>query len=956
MQESYNLLQLQTKVLDLVSDAVIAINNQQRVIYLNQAATAQYGVEREEVIGQPLESLWQYRWINPEDEQAAYQALASTGAWKGENIHIKRNAEEIWVESTLSVLKDEQNNQIGLLAVIRDITERKQAQQEALRLSEEKFFKAFRCSPDAIVISTLSEGRILEVNDSFLHLFSCSREEVIGHTSTELNIIRPEDRSRHLQLLQRQGSIRNLEINIYSKSGEVHAVLLSVEPIEIGGEACILSILHDITDRVSAEEALCQSEEKFRQLAENIRDVFWIFDAVAQQFLYLSPAYERVWGRTCESVYTESWSFMEGVHPEDQESLSATIANLMLGETADIEYRVVHPNKEVYWLHARAFPIRNQSGEVYRIVGIAEDITDQKQAQQERDRFFKLSLDMLLIADFEGYFRQVNPAWEKTLGFTCEELQGQHYTELVHPEDLEETRTAVENQEVGIPTIAFENRYRCKDGSYKWLSWTGVPFAEEGLIYAVAHDVSDRVSAKEALRQSEEKFRQLAENSRDAFWMYDAIEEQHLYISPAYERIWGQTRENLYANPYLFLETIHPEDQERVRVAIETTRQGENQDIEYRIVRPNGEVRWICDRGFPIRNPSGQIYRFAGIAEDITDRKQAEEQQQKFVALIENSSDFIGMATLEGIPFFLNEAGRRLVGLDSLEEVRSTDIFVYHTPESEARFRDIARPTCMATGHWEGEGVFRHFKTGKPIDVYINVFLVRNPQNGEPLCMATVTRDITERKQAEEKIKASLREKEILLQEIYHRVKNNLQIVSSLLDLQSQRIQEPHILEIFQSSQNRIRSMALLHENLYKSENLANVNFADYIYSLTTHLFQAYAMNPDNITLQIHVDEVSLNIDTALPCGLIINELVSNALKHGFPGNTKGTIWISFSFETNQFSLIIGNDGRKLQNPIDFKTTQSLGLKLVDALVKQINGKIEIDSTQGLVFKIIFPT
>jgi PAS domain S-box-containing protein len=345
-------------------------------------------------------------------------------------------------------------------------------------------------------------------------------------------------------------------------------------------------------------------------------------------------------------------------------------------------------------------------------------------------------------------------------------------------------------------------------------------------------------------------FRQFAENSRDVFWMYDAIEEQHLYISPAYERIWGQTRENLYANPYLFLETIHPEDQERVRVAIETTRQGENQDIEYRIVRPNGEVRWISDRGFPIRNPSGQIYRFAGIAEDITDRKQAEEQQQKFVALIENSSDFIGMATLEGIPFFLNEAGRRLVGLDSLEEVRSTDIFVYHTPESEALFRDIARPTCMATGHWEGEGVFRHFKTGKPIDVYINVFLVGNPQKGEPLCMATVTRDITERKQAEEKIKASLQEKEILLQEIYHRVKNNLQIISSLLDLQSQRIQEPHILEMFQSSQNRIRSMALLHENLYKSENLANVNFADYIYRLTTHLFQTYAINADNITLQ----------------------------------------------------------------------------------------------------------
>jgi PAS domain S-box-containing protein len=127
-----------------------------------------------------------------------------------------------------------------------------------------------------------------------------------------------------------------------------------------------------------------------------------------------------------------------------------------------------------------------------------------------------------------------------------------------------------------------------------------IPFAEERLIYAVAHDVSDRVSAEEALRQSEEKFRQLAENSRDVFWMYDAIKHQYVYISPAYDRIWCQTRENLYANPYLFLEIIHPEDQERVRAAIETTRQGENQDIEYRIVRPNGDVRWISDRGLAI--------------------------------------------------------------------------------------------------------------------------------------------------------------------------------------------------------------------------------------------------------------------------------------------------------------------------------------------------------------------
>ena len=708
MQESYNLLPFQANALDLVSDAVIAINNQNNIIYVNQAAIAQYGVERELATGQPLVTLFQCRWINPADEQSAERSLASTGRWKGENVHIKRDTQKIWVKSTVSVLKDEQNHQIGLLVVIKDITKHKQAEQE-----------------------------------------------------------------RH------------------------------------------------------------------------------------------------------------------------------------------------------------------------------------QEAYREAERFFNLSLDMVIVADFQGYFRQVNPAVERTLGFTCEEFQGKHYMELVHPEDLETTRTAVENQEIGIAVIAFENRYRCKDGSYKWLSWTGVPFAEEGLIYAIAHDMSVRKQAEEAVRQSEEKFRQFAENSRDVFWMYDVRENQHIYISPAYERIWGQTCASLYANPDLFLDSIHPEDRERVRGAMAATAQGENQDLKYRIVRPNGEVRWIGDRCFPIRNQSGQIYRFAGIAEDITERKRAEEEQQKFVALVENSSDFIGMTSLEGEPFFINTAGRKLVGLDRFEQVHSAEMF-FPTPETETCFREISFPTLMAPDRWESEGVFRHFKTGKLIDVYINAFIVRNPQNGEPLCRATITRDITERKQAEAKIKASLREKEILLQEIHHRVKNNLQVVTSLLDLQSQQVQDPETLKMFRQSQNRIRSIALIHEKLYESENIARVNLADYIYSLTTYLFQFYATKADNITLQTNIDEVSLNIDTAICCGLIINELISNALKYAFPNDRKGMIWVEVYHENYCCNLLIKNNGINLQEPIDLQKLKSLGLQLVKALVEQLKGQMVIEQIQGLAFRISF--
>ncbi len=222
--------------------------------------------------------------------------------------------------------------------------------------------------------------------------------------------------------------------------------------------------------------------------------------------------------------------------------------------------------------------------------------------------------------------------------------------------------------------------------------------------------------------------------------------------------------------------------------------------------------------------------------------------------------------------------------------------------------------------------------------------------------------NITERKQAEEQIQRSLREKEVLLKEIHHRVKNNLQIVLSLLDLQSQQIQEQHILRIFQESQSRIRSIALVHEELYQSNNLARINFNNYIRRLLAHLFQIYAVNSDNITLRLNIDKIAFTIDTTILCGIIINELVCNALKYAFPGNTKGLIWVELNFvglansqpENNQFILVVGNEGIKLPESIDLFRSKSLGWQLIRILVAQLEGQIEVERHQGTVFKIRF--
>ena len=225
----------------------------------------------------------------------------------------------------------------------------------------------------------------------------------------------------------------------------------------------------------------------------------------------------------------------------------------------------------------------------------------------------------------------------------------------------------------------------------------------------------------------------------------------------------------------------------------------------------------------------------------------------------------------------------------------------------------------------------------------------------------TALMDISKRKQMEEQIKASLEEKEVLLREIHHRVKNNMQIIISLLELQKKHIMDEKALEIFTDSQQRVKSMALVHEKLYQSVNLAKIDFAGYIKSLTNTLLLAYATK-DNISFSIDVEDISLSIDVAIPCGLILNELVSNSLKHAFPEGRAPSSYgkkceikiILRSVDDNDIELIVSDNGVGLPADLDFRKTKSLGWQLVVALVNQLEGNIELNRIEGTEFRIRF--
>ena len=252
-------------------------------------------------------------------------------------------------------------------------------------------------------------------------------------------------------------------------------------------------------------------------------------------------------------------------------------------------------------------------------------------------------------------------------------------------------------------------------------------------------------------------------------------------------------------------------------------------------------------------------------------------------------------------------------------------------------------------------------KDGRKIPMSFSNAVMRD-DNGMIQGVVYVAQDITERKQAEEKIKAALAEKEVLLKEVHHRVKNNLQVLIYLIDMQAETIEDPKVLQILEELQGRAWSMSLVHEKLYQSEDLALINFGDYLRELTANLFRSLGEGR-GIAMNVNAENLFINVNIAIPCGMIVNELVTNALKYAFPNNDVGAslgprpeIRVEFREKEGEYVLIVSDNGVGLPSELDWRKTESLGLKLVNIWAGyQLGGSIEVDTSNGTEFVIRFP-
>jgi PAS domain S-box-containing protein len=360
---------------------------------------------------------------------------------------------------------------------------------------------------------------------------------------------------------------------------------------------------------------------------------------------------------------------------------------------------------------------------------------------------------------------------------------------------------------------------------------------------------------------------------------------------------------------------------------------------------------WLASY-YPVQTRDGRLLGIGVVVIDVTEHRRADEAHAQLAAIVASSDDAIIGKTIEGVITSWNAGAERLYGY-SASEVIGQPMALLMPPE-----RADELPAILA--HLRNGERLQHVETarmrkdGQRLDVSLSIFPIKDA-NGRIIGAATIARDITERMQVEAYLKASLREKEMLVKEIHHRVKNNLQVVSSLLGLQAHMIADPQLRVPFEESQARIQTMALIHQQLYRSGTLAQINFAEYLRDLATRVVRSSRVGQGRLALEISAEEVYLPIETAIPCGLLLHELLSNCVRHAFPAGRSGTIRATLRRHPQcPYVLTVSDDGAGLPPGLDIHTPASLGLRLVHLLAAQLHGTLTFESREGTAVTLSF--
>jgi PAS domain S-box-containing protein len=747
--------------------------------------------------------------------------------------------------------------------------------------------------------------------------------------------------------------------------------------------------------KTEAEKSLRESEEKYRTLVAESPDGIFIAD-LQGNFISVNPSMCSELGYSeRELLAMKIWDIVpERYRSQHEQRLARLLAGKARNEAAEYLVRT-RDGRERYVAILSAPFIKDRT--LAGFMGIARDITEKMdmekrlRASEEFHRtLIETSPDAIITIDGGG---RITFASAKALDLFAvpggSDVRGTSVLDFVDASDAVRVQDRLVEILSGssLPEIR-EYRLRRHDGGLFWSEVSSAALRdargrETGLLL-VCRDISERKRIETALRESEAKYRLIADNTAETITVLD-FNLKFTYVSPSIFRLRGLTVAE--ASAQTLAQTLTTASLEKVRqvfaeeLALEAAGGADPQrsrTVELEEYRMDGSVIIAENTLSFLRDAQGKAIGVLAVARDVTERRQQQEALRRSENLLSKIFDILPiglwLADASGRLMRSNEAGRRIWGAEPLvgqeeygvfkarrlpgaEEIAPEDWALAHTIHDKATVTDEMLEIAAFDG------------TKKVILNYTAPVL---DDTGRLEAAVIVNLDITARQQAEELLRASLHEKEVLLQEIHHRVKNNLQIVSGLLTLQAGHAATKSVEELLRESQDRIRSIALVHESLYKSHNLAEIAFDDYLRALVGNLVTFHFAAGGRVAVQYDMERILLTIETAIPLGLIVNELVTNALKHAFPGVRRGQIRVQLHgrdkerfvgvktksgtlYRVPTCELTVADDGIGLPAGFELAGQKTLGIQILSMLARQMNGELTVRGAAGTEWRITIP-
>jgi PAS domain S-box-containing protein len=716
-----------------------------------------------------------------------------------------------------------------------------------------------------------------------------------------------------------------------------------------------------LEEKALAQEALRRSEENFRLAFHTSPDAIAISRAKDGRFLDINQGFTDLSGYTKEEVLERtSLEINLWVDPQDSGRLREGLRANRKVTNLETTFLLKDGRKVPALVSAAVFALNGES----RIYSTTKVIEEQKRAEEalkiseERYRLLVESANEGIVVAQDGMIKFLNFHVVELTGFTAEECTGRPYIDHVHPEDRAKVLRYQQRRLEGDPfprTDPF--RIIDKQGRIKWLQPNGVLIEWEGRPATLGFftDITDHKQAQQALFESEERFRTLLQSIPSVAVQGYGPDGTTQYWNKASERFYGYTDQEALGRNLLDL-IVPPEMADAFRNAI-TTMVATGEPIppveQYLLHKDGSRVEVFSSHAVVQRQGSAPELFCMDV--DISELKRTADELRKNQALtnsiVESSADCIKILDLEGRLQYMSPGGLRMMGITDISAIQGKPYGELWGPLYQTEINQ-----ALAEAKAGGRGTFQGYcdtltSESKWYDVAITP--IKTP-GGVVVGLLAISRDQTQAKMVEDRIKGALAEKEVLLKEIHHRVKNNLQVVSSLLKLQAMQAAGKRLRNALRDSQTRIQAMALVHESLYRSESLATVDLEAYISRLADTLLQAYPEAREAITLNVEAKGIEAGIDQAAPLGLILNELLTNSLKYAFCGTARGHIDIqAHSLGEGMIELIVADDGVGLPPELDWRSPPSLGLQLVNDLVEeQLEGSLELLQRPGACFRI----